>query len=274
MKRALLPDGTPVWCDEPLGVSAVWDEIASYFPGEDHVIAGETVFDVGANIGLFSLLAFRQSEGRARIWSFEPVPATHQVLEANARRFDPSKTHWNTVRGGLGAKNEIAVLHYFPRLSVLSGRVRDAKQARREFDEVLSQERVGAPLEFANVLPRFLRRLIGRLIGSWVLQTRPIAAQIWTLSTALERFEVERLDWLKVDVEGAELDVLRGVDERDWPRIKRVVCETESLPILEEARALLERAGFLVEVRDNSVIQGQHLKLLFARRKPANSDSP
>ena len=266
MKRARLRDGTPIWCDQPLGVDLVWDEMASYFPGEDRVREGDVVFDVGANIGLFSLLSWRQSQGKAHIYSFEPVPSTFAILQANARFFETKETHWHSVRAGLGTQNEIAVLHYFPRMSVLSGRVRDAKQARRELDDALSQDHIGAPLEFANILPRPVRRVLGRLVGSWVLKTRPIAAPIWTLSGALERLNVERVDWLKVDVEGAELDVLRGVDERDWARIARVVCETESLALLEEATALLERAGFFVEVRDNSVIQGQHLKLLFARR--------
>ncbi len=36
------------------------------------------------------------------------------------------------------------------------------------------------------------------------------------------------MDLLKVDVEGAELDVLRGVDPQDWARIRQVVVEVRS----------------------------------------------
>ncbi len=266
MKRAHLPDGTPLWCDEPLGVGAVWDEIESYFPDGQGVRAGETVFDVGANIGLFSLAAFRQSGGKAHIWSFEPIPSTCAIVEANARRFDPQEKQWHTIRAGLGKQNEIAVLNHFPRLSVLSGRFRGAEQARRELDEFLSQDRVGAPFEFANAFPVSVRRVSGRFVGSFLLQTRPVAAQIWTLSSALQKLEVERVDWLKIDVEGAELDVLRGVEENDWPRIGRIVCEIESAAMLDEAVTLLEKVGFTVEVRDNEIMQGQELKIVFARR--------
>lgn len=33
------------------------------------------------------------------------------------------------------------------------------------------------------------------------------------------------LDLVKIDVEGAELDVLEGVDEADWARIRQFVIE-------------------------------------------------
>ncbi|RYX84990.1 FkbM family methyltransferase [bacterium] len=266
MKRARLRDGTLLWSDEPLGVSAVWDEIESYFLDGDKVQPGDVVFDVGANIGLFSLAAFRQSGGMARIWSFEPIASTCAVAEANARLFDPSGAHWQTVRAGLGRVNEIAVLNHFPRLSVLSGRFRGPEQAKRELDEFLAQERVGAPFEFANVFPVSVRRALGQGIGSLLLKSRPVAAQIWTLSSALQKLGVERVHWLKIDVEGAELDVLRGVEPQDWARIGRIVCEIESVAMLDEAVSLLESVGFTVEVRDNHVMQGQELKIVFAQR--------
>lgn len=273
MKSARLPDGTSIWCDEPVGVKAVWQEIESYFPGDEQVRAGDVVFDVGANIGLFSLAAHRQSGGQAFIYSFEPIPSTCHILKANARQFDPDESQWRTFRAGLGQKNEIAVLHHFPRLSVLSGRLRDSKRAKQELDEVLMQDRIGPPLEFANRLPRPVRRRVGQLLGGFLLRTRPVAAQIWTLSSAMQKLNVSHIDWLKVDVEGAELDVLRGVSPFDWPRIRRVVCEIESSAMTGEAVALLEGAGFRVEVRDNPVFHGHELKMVFARRVGSEGDS-
>ena len=268
MKRARLPDGTPLWSDEPLGVATVWDEISAYFEAGESVRAGETVFDVGANIGLFSIAALRQSSGGARIWSFEPIPATFAVLAANARLLDSAGEQWLPVRAGLGAKNELALLHFFPRLSVLSGRMRGSKQARRELDELLAGEHIGAPFGFLNRIPRPIRRVLGAVVGVWALRSKPIVAQIWTLSEALEKFDVARLDWLKIDVEGAELDVLRGIEAHHWPRIERVILETESLAAAHDVTALLEANGFAVEVRANAVIQGGNLRLLLARRNP------
>jgi len=266
MKRAFLPDGTPVWCDAPLGVRAVWDEIQSYFPDGQRVRAGDVAFDVGANIGLFSLAAWQQSEGMARVFSFEPIPSTCAICEANARAFDPQERGWQTIRAGLGARDELALFHHFSHLSVLSGRVRDRKRAFAEMDAALSAQKLGAPLEIFNVFPAWSRRLSGALVGQFLLRTRPVAAQVWTLSHALRTLNVERVDWLKIDVEGAELDVLRGVAPDDWPRVRRVLLEAEDARQELQIGQLLESAGFRVESRANPVFSGHDLRTIFAWR--------
>ncbi len=266
MKRARLPDGTSIWCDVPLGASAVWNEIQTYFPRDERVQSEDVVLDVGANIGLFSLAAWKQSGGRARIYSFEPMPATCAICQANARRFDPKGANWQTLRTGLGEREEVAMFHHFPRLSVLSGRVRDRKQALEELDAMLSADKMGVPLQVFSLVPKPVRRASGRWIGGFLLASRPVAAPIWTVSTALRRLGLERLDWLKIDVEGAELDVLRGIEPDDWPRIRRVLLEAEDAHQEREARALLESVGFRVETRDNPVFGGHDLKMMFASR--------
>jgi FkbM family methyltransferase len=266
MKRARLPDGTSVWCDVPLGASAVWNEIQTYFPDEERVRGGEVVFDVGANIGLFSLAAWKQSAGQARIFSFEPMPSTCAICQANAREFDSSRANWQTLRAGLGAREETAMFHHFTHLSVLSGRVRDRKRAFEEMDRALSAPRLGAPLEIFNLFPAWSRRLSGALVGQFLLRSRPVAATVWTVSSAMRRLNVATLDWLKIDVEGAELDVLRGVERADWPRIRRVLLEAENAEQERQARALLESVGFEVETRDNPVFAGHDLKMMFASR--------
>ena len=40
---------------------------------------------------------------------------------------------------------------------------------------------------------------------------------------------LETIDLLKVDVEGAELDCLRGIDARHWPRLKAVALEVHDV---------------------------------------------
>jgi predicted RNA methylase len=51
--------------------------------GEDGGNKQFTVFDVGANIGLFALEALKRSGGTARVLCFEPLPSTFDVLEKN-----------------------------------------------------------------------------------------------------------------------------------------------------------------------------------------------
>jgi FkbM family methyltransferase len=49
-----------------------------------HVRPGMVVYDVGANIGFFSLLAARFSESHGRVEAFEPVPGNSAAVRANA----------------------------------------------------------------------------------------------------------------------------------------------------------------------------------------------
>jgi FkbM family methyltransferase len=62
----------------------------SYEPATARLIAalvdrGDTVIDVGANAGFFSLLAASRVGASGRVLAFEPVPAVRAVLEANLR---------------------------------------------------------------------------------------------------------------------------------------------------------------------------------------------
>lgn len=43
-----------------------------------------------------------------------------------------------------------------------------------------------------------------------------------TVSDLIERHSLKCIDLLKVDVEGAELDVLRGIRPEHWPWIRQV----------------------------------------------------
>jgi FkbM family methyltransferase len=50
-----------------------------------------------------------------------------------------------------------------------------------------------------------------------------------TLSSALDMCDVEVIDMMKVDVEGAEIEILRGARNIDWRRIRRLTVEYHDL---------------------------------------------
>jgi hypothetical protein len=79
---------------------------------------------------------------------------------------------------------------------------------------------------------------------------------------------IDRIDLLKIDAEGAELPVLEGIDEDDWPRIRQVTLEAHGEELADRVRALLEGKGFDVNVEEDdpsvSVVMG--FRMLYARR--------
>ena len=77
-----------------------------------------------------------------------------------------------------------------------------------------------------------------------------------------------RVDFLKVDVERAELEVLKGVSARDWSRIGKVVCEVHDIDgALEQVQDLLRATGRFAHVHaaQADALQGTGLFNVFAR---------
>jgi len=73
-----------------------------------------------------------------------------------------------------------------------------------------------------------------------------------TLSEAMDRYGIDRCDFLKVDCEGAEYEIFESLPDAHWQRIRRVAMEYHS-PTQAEKRQksdwlaeMLERQGFRV----------------------------
>jgi FkbM family methyltransferase len=70
------------------------------------------------------------------------------------------------------------------------------------------------------------------------------AIEMRTLDDVISDERLERVDLLKVDVEGAEADILRGGD-RALARVRRIVLEHHSPRLLNDVRSLLTGRGFV-----------------------------
>jgi FkbM family methyltransferase len=80
-----------------------------------------------------------------------------------------------------------------------------------------------------------------------------------SLGQALDRCEVETVDLLKIDAEGAEIEILRGARAVDWSRIRRLVVEYHDMfrpGCRETVVSLLESHGFQVDIAIHNPKQG------------------
>jgi FkbM family methyltransferase len=66
----------------------------------------------------------------------------------------------------------------------------------------------------------------GRWLSRRIMGVEEVKARLETLDDVVTRAGIERIDLLKIDVEGPELEVLMGIGPRTWPLIKQVVLET------------------------------------------------
>ncbi len=128
---------------------------------------GQTAIDVGANLGYFTAVLAQCVGPAGRVWAFEPVPETYELLTLCTSLNDYA--HVTPIRSALG---------------VADGSIEITYDRRHSGIATMHPDQPGG-------------------------DTQPV--QLRTLDTMIASGEVDRLpDLIKVDVEGHELDVLRG----------------------------------------------------------------
>jgi len=267
-----LPNGMVVSCHQKHEVPLVQLEIQSYFGNGMQLNAGDTMFDVGANIGLFSLAAYHHCDRDLRIFAFEPVAPIFELLQANCER-NTTRPDVSVFRCGLSHRSGSVDFAYYPRAPVLSTAYPDREADLKILKEIVVNRLIH--LAEAPVALRGLRWVPGPMRGplvDWVLRRAlvPVTArcEMRTLSEVMSEYGVGRIDLLKVDVEKAELDVLNGIDAKDWPKIQQVVVEVHDLDRrVETTRRLLMAAGLRsISMEQPATLKGSNIFTIFATR--------
>jgi 31-O-methyltransferase len=209
---------------------------------------GDVVLDVGANVGVAA--AFFATECRAGIvHSFEPVAPVFEVLRENLRHFPACRAH----PYGISSASGEATITWYPANWVISGAAADPRTDRRIVRQILLN--LGAAEEDLD------EALTGRF------ENQVLPCEMRTLTDVIQQESIRRIDLLKVDVEGGELEVLASIDDPYWPLIRQVAAE---IHLSEQGRneivALLKRRGFGVTVTQEPVMRGTPLHMLYARR--------
>ena len=97
---------------------------------------GDTIIDVGANIGMFSLFFGSQING-LKIYAFEPIPELYNILKSNLDIYQIDAVCFNN---GLSDKHQNCDFTYFPNVSVLSGINPDQNEVERLLKDTISSK--------------------------------------------------------------------------------------------------------------------------------------
>jgi len=163
---------------------------------------------------------------------------------------------------GLSRESGSADLTWFEGLSLLSGFYADAATEREMVKRYVLNQQAAAPDN-----ERFVAD-VGDVIDDR-LRARTVAARLRTLSSVIAEEGMERIDLLKVNVEKSELDVLRGIDADDWPKIRQAVIEVDQHDHVEPITQLLERHGFETMVEQDLLLRHTELCYVYAIRPSA-----
>ncbi|MFI8091863.1 FkbM family methyltransferase [Streptomyces sp. NPDC086080] len=209
-----------VYTQSPLEAQYIYDEIFEQGCYDGIELAERPlVFDIGGNIGMF-VLFIKNKYPDAEVVSFEPMPDSIELFGANMalHGLDDVTLH----RTALGSVPESGVtFSFFPMLPANSTRYPEIKE-----------------------LPKAqMAEKVDRALVEQIYHAEKVTVDVERLAAFLP--EDRHVDLLKVDVEGAEADVLLGIDDSQWSRIRRVVVEVADLDgQLDRVCGILRKAGF------------------------------
>jgi len=259
--RITLQDGgAAAFCLNKIEARYLYDhDIPAYFQHGIALRPGDTVFDVGANIGLFALSVYERYGTDVNVYAFEPIPPIFEVLRLNADRFAPGKL--KAFPFGLSKKQDSLTFSYFPRLPCRSSAYLDQSNLPLECDRfkqcLLKEIEAGKLMPRLRWVPLSVRSAVLDRVVKWLLEMKRFSCEVKTVSEIVREHDICRIDLLKVDVEGGELDVLRGIEHHDWQKVRQVVLEIENFSKRsQEAVALLDQQGFKrIEVDEMSSVE-------------------
>jgi FkbM family methyltransferase len=147
---------------------------------------GDVVLDIGANQGFFTCYAAQKG---AKVFAFEPVPELFERLVFNVKRN--------------GFADRVTALQYA--IAAFNG----------EVDLQISDSLGGGQ---SSIIPEFTK-------SNQVSVGRTIQAPCKTLSQVLADYSIPAVRLCKLDVEGAELEILRALTSPDLAKLQSIAME-------------------------------------------------
>ncbi len=262
-------------------------EVEEYFEHGARVRPGDVVVDVGANVGAFAVAVAARTGSDVSIHCFEPAHpifaqlekhfADHAILRATRHELHA------VALCGPEQHGQVRPFYYFRRFPTdstydLEHKLRGFRvYFRRAAADLLERTSTRSlpTRAAAYAISRTLHILtrdeskLGVWLTKQVTDMRELRCELASLDHVLHERGITRVDLLKIDVEGAELDVLRGCGDA-WPMIQRVVVETDSRGGRADAvtQLLVDRGLRITSSRSPSVsIEGDRdLVLICAER--------
>lgn len=249
-----LPDGRVISCITEFNAMGVWQEFSDglYKDAVSRLKPGDTVLDVGAHIGLTTLL-INDSVPDLQMIACEPAPPTFSCLQQNFNTHLPSGT---AVNAAVGSATGTTTLTFYPHSDVMSTTRIDEADDRRNMQAALANHGVHDPVkrEF------FIHRAHS--------EAEEFTVDVVTLSQIFAEHDVTDVGLLKIDVERAELEVLRGLTDENWMGIRNIIAEVHEIDgQLTQFMDLLRAKGFQLEDEQQAIYGHASTHLVTGRRE-------
>lgn len=222
----------------------------AYLGNQLQLKPGDVIFDLGANIGLFALYALQKCGYDCQVHSFEPIPLTYQCLKQNLAQYKEQVICNQLAIGDVVEPTEVSFSVFGD--SSVTATYRPQDKFESNFEPMLDFERlliisyyINKPLYYQLKFLPFLRSYLIKRNYKKITLAEQVQCKLTSLSHYVKEHNIEKIDFLKIDVEGAELDVLKGMDEDCFAKTAQISMEVHAIgDRLEQAKALLTAHDF------------------------------
>ena len=201
---------------------------------ESYFKSGDVFYDIGANVGAYSLVADRHTKGGVKIYAFEPSFSTFAQLTRNV--------FLNSCQGRI-----------VPLCVALSDRT----------DIIV--------LNYSDLAPGAALHALGRSVDNLGRAFTPVFTQpipSYRIDDLLELFRLEKPTHIKLDVDGIEWEILKGAERTlEDPGLKSILVEVEpSLDTSTRIVEYLQERGFAISMtRSHGSVDDFTTNYLFVR---------
>ena len=215
---------------------------------------GSIILDVGANIGIFALFALKKCNEDAFVHCFEPIPSTFQYLENNLALYKDNVCLHNT---GISNVLEDCYIDF-----TLFGNA-NTTATYRPMDKLISNYNpllnYNTLLSIASIhnkklyyklkfLPFMRNYLIKKNYQKKTAETI-VNCKLTSLGSFIENNKFTHIDFLKIDVEGSEVDVIKSIHPKQFPIIKQLSIEVHDIENRVERLAnYLRKQGYIIKI--------------------------
>lgn len=265
-RRFTLPNGMEVAYQSRAEVEFFYKDIFEkeiYLKHRVTLSDGDCVFDVGANIGLFTLFVHQKCRG-VRVYAFEPAPPLFETLRQNVARYGVDAKLFNC---GLSSEAKTTLFTFYPNSSGMSSFYADRREEKEALRAIMENQLRQGVAGMSRVM-RHADELLEERLKSETYDCR-----LRTASEVIREERLERIDLMKIDVQKSEWDVVAGIGDDDWQKIKQLVVEVHDIGgRLRQMVDLLEARGYRVAVEQDDHYQHSILFNLFAVRTEPTPD--
>ena len=205
--RCVLPNGLEIVHLNQYETDYVYKEIFEdqcYLRHGIRLQDGDTVVDIGANIGLFSLFVMSRCKNPT-IYAFEPAPVVYDLLKANC---DAYGSNVRALNIGVSDKPKTATFTFYEKSSVFSGFHSDETEDREAIQAVVRNM-----LSSESIAGESVEEYVSELTADR-LRRRTYECQLTSVSDIIRENQIDKIDLLKIDAEKSELDIIKGIEDQ------------------------------------------------------------